>query len=95
MEEFILSAAYRGQNITKEEHDYFLEVFPPISLKFNPDWSAGFQMGEASNHREDKRSGKYRPMFHTFTYDGNHCYYQGINFASEVDSRPYVIDEPV
>ena len=87
---FDASTAERGQEVTRETYEAFFNVMPPISLKGGQGWLAGFQMGEPYCHREDARNGKWRPMFMTFTRIGEHCYYQGVNFAGEVDSRPHV-----
>lgn len=89
MKEFDISTAERGQEVTEEVYNHFLNVLPPISLKGGQGWPAGFQMGEPWRHREDTRNGRWRPMFATFTNSGDRYFYQGINFAGEVDSRPY------
>lgn len=90
IKEFDSSTAKRGQEVAPEVYEDFLCVLPPISLNGGQGCPAGFQMGEPYCHREDIRTGKWRPMFITFTRYGDRCYYQGINFAGEVDSRPYV-----
>ena len=88
--EFSISTAHRGQEVSQETYDNYLNIMPPVSLRGGQGWPAGFQVGESYCHREDARTGAWRPMFPTFTKCGDRCYYQGINFAGEVDSRPYV-----
>ena len=88
--EFDISTAKRGQEVSEEVYEHFLNIMPPISLNGGQGWPAGFQVGEPYCHRDDTRTGKWRPMFATFTSCGGRYFYQGINFAGEVDSRPYV-----
>ena len=88
--EFDVSTAQRGQEITEEVYNIYLNVMPPISLKGGQGVTAGFQMGEPYCHREDTRTGALRPMFPTFTKDNGRCFYQGLNFLGEVDSREYI-----
>lgn len=92
IKEFDPVTAERGQRVTEETYDFFLNVVPPINIKGGQGWPAGFQVGEPYCHRDDTRTGKWRPMFMTFTRSGDRFFYQGINFAGEVDSRPYVAD---
>lgn len=87
-EEFTF-AVERGQRVTQEVYENCLNVLPPIGLKGGQGYWAGFQVGEPYCHKVDQRTGKWRPMFATFTMAGNEYVYQGINFAGEVDSRPY------
>ena len=88
--EFDPGTAERGQEITADAYNDFLNLLPPISLRGGQGWSGGFQVSEPYCHREDTRTGKWRAMYMTFTRSGERCYYQGINFAGEVDSRPYI-----
>ena len=90
IKEFDPSTAERGQEVTEQVYDNFLNCMPPISLNGRQPCLAGFQVGEPYCHREDTRSGKWRPMFMTFTMSGFRYFYQGINFAGEIDSRPHV-----
>ena len=90
MPEFDISTAQRGQEVSEETYYNFLNCMPPISLKGGQGWPAGFQVGEPYCHREDARSGACRPMFGTFTCCSGRYYYQGVNFAGEVDSREHV-----
>ena len=90
IKEFDSSTAERGQEVTQEVYYDFLNVMPPISLRGGQGWYGGFQMGEPARHRMDTRSGKFRPLFMTFTCRDNRYFYQGENFAGEVDSRPYI-----
>lgn len=92
IKEFDPGTAERGQEVTEDVYDNFLNIMPPISLRGGQGWQAGFQVGEPYCHRDDTRTGKWRPMFMTFTTSGGRYYYQGINFAGEVDSWPYVAD---
>lgn len=94
IKEFDSATAERGQEITEETYYDFLDIMPPISLKGGQGWAAGFQMGEPYCHRTDTRTGKWRAMFMTFTSSGGRYFYQGINFAGEVDSRPFAKDIP-
>lgn len=86
---FNFKTAERGQEVTKEVYEHFLTIMPPISLRNGQGWAAGFQVGEAYNHVTDARTGRWRPLFATFTSSGDHYFYQGNNFAGEVDSRLY------
>lgn len=95
MQEFNISTAQRGQEVSEEVYYYFLDALPPINIKGGQGWYAGFQVGEPYCHRDDTRTGKWRPMFATFTSAGGRYYYQGINFAGEVDSRPYINETEV
>lgn len=87
---FDISTASRGQEITEEVYNNFLNCLPPIGLKGGQGWYAGFQLGEPYCHRTDVRSGKWRGMYATFTSSEGRYYYQGINFAGEVNSAPFV-----
>ena len=91
---FDISTAQRGQEITAEQYESYLSVLPPISLNGGQDCWAGFQLGEPYCHERDTRTGQFRPTYATFTNRGNRCFYQGINFAGEVDSRPYMENYP-
>lgn len=96
--EFDPSTAVRGQEVTQEVYEHFLNVLPPIRLKGGQGWYAGFQMSEPYCHRGDKRLAgskcdTWRAMYMTFTASGNRYFYQGINFAGEVDSREFVEGE--
>lgn len=90
MREFDISTAQRGQEVSQETYDNYLNIMPPIGLRGGQGWTAGFQVGEPYCHREDARSGAWRPMFATFTKCGDRCFYQGVNFAGEIDSREHV-----
>lgn len=92
MQAFDISTAQRGQEVSREVYYNFLNVMPPISIKPGQGWVAGFQVGEPYCHRTDTRTGKWRPMFATFTNSGKRYFYQGINFPMEVDSGPYVAE---
>lgn len=93
IKEFDTSTAQRGQEITEEVYYDFLNVMPPISLKGGQGVTAGFQMGEPYCHREDTRTGAWRPMHMTFTKVDGRYFYQGINFPGEVDSREHIARE--
>ena len=93
IKEFDISTAERGQEVSEEVYNNFLNLMPPISLKGGQGWVAGFQVGEPYCHRMDSRSGKWKAMFATFTASGDRYFYHGINFAGEVDSRQF-IEEP-
>ena len=95
MHEFDISTAQRGQEVSEEVYNHFLNIMPPISLNGGQGWFSGFQVGEPYCHRDDTRNGRWRPMFATFTSAGDRYFYQGINFAGEVDSRPYIKDTEV
>ena len=87
---FDVAAAERGQEVSQEVYDNFLNCMPPISLKGGQNWPAGFQVGEPYCHRTDKRTGQWRGMYPTFTSSNGRYFFQGINFAGEVDSQQYV-----
>jgi len=92
---FDIAAALRGQEITREQYEHYLNVLPPISLKGGQGcWGAGFQLGEPYSHERDTRTGQLRPTYATFTNRGDQYFYQGINFTGEVDSRPYMENCP-
>ena len=55
-------------------------------------WAGGFQVGEPHRHVEDLRTGKWRALYATFTSRDGRYFFQGYNFAGEVDSRPYMND---
>lgn len=90
MDTFDMGTADRGQEISEEVYNSFLNCMPPINLKGGQSWPAGFQVGEAYCHRTDARSGKWRGMYPTFTSSSGRYFYQGINFAGEVDSREFI-----
>lgn len=90
MDTFDMAVAKRGQEITEEVYNNFLDCMPPISLKGGQGWPAGFQLGEPYCHRTDLRTGKWRGMYATFTSGNSRYFYQGINFPGEVDSTSYV-----
>lgn len=87
---FDYATAQRGQEVSQETYDNNLNIMPPIGLRGGQGWLAGFQVGEAYCHRTDTRNGAWRPMFATFTCSGGRYFYQGVNFAGEIDSRPFV-----
>lgn len=87
---FDMANAERGQEITAEVYNNFLNCMPPIGLKGGQGWPAGFQIGEPYCHRTDTRTRKWRGMYATFTTSSGRYFYQGINFAGEVDSSTYV-----
>ncbi len=87
---FDISTARRGQEITAEQYDHYLNALPPISLKGGQGCWAGFQLSEPYSHEQDTRIGRPQPTYATFTSCGGRYFYQGINFAGEVDSRPYM-----
>ncbi len=92
---FDIAAARRGQEITEEQYNHYLNILPPISLKGGQGfWGAGFQLSEPYSHEQDTRIGRPRPTYATFTSCGSRYFYQGINFAGEVDSRPYMENYP-
>ena len=88
---FDFTTAKRGTEITEEIYDDFLNCMPPISLRGGQDCDCGFQMSEPYCHRTDTRTGQFRALFPTFVKRGGRCYYEGHNFAGEVNSRPYMI----
>lgn len=63
---FTLDTAQRGQEVTREVYESFLNVAAPISLRGGQGYLAGFQVGEAVTHKVDTRIGKYRSMHATF-----------------------------
>lgn len=89
MDTFDMGTAKRGQEITEEVYSNFLNCMPPVGLKGGQGWAAGFQLGEPYCHRTDTRTNKWRPMFATFTTSNGRYFYQGINFAGEVDSSGF------
>lgn len=86
---FTLDLAKRGQEVTQEVYESFLNVATPISLRSDQGYMAGFQVGEAVTHKVDTRIGKYRSMHATFATGGGRYYYLGVNFRGEVDSRDF------
>lgn len=86
---FDFSTAERGQEITKEVYDHFLNVLPPIFLNGGQGWAAGYQLGEPYDHSIDTRTGKWRALFATFTSCDSKYYFQGYNFVGEIDSRSH------
>ena len=82
----------RGTYGTEEVYMDALNMLPPINLHGGQGYFAGFQVGEPYCHKVDKRTGKWRPMFGTFTSNNGVFIYHGVNFAGEVDSREYAID---
>lgn len=90
---FDMATAQRGQEITEEVYNNFLNCMPPIGLQGGQGWCAGFQTGEPYCHRTDSRTGKWRPMFATFTTRAGRYFYQGVNFAGEVDSSNHIAHE--
>ena len=91
--ETIFYGAPRGSEVSEEVYNNYLNIMPPISLKGGQGACAGFQMGEPYCHRTDKRNGKWRPLFATFTTINGRFFYHGLNFAGEIDSRPYYAKE--
>lgn len=89
MDTFDMATAKCGQEITEEVYNNFLNCMPPIGLKGGQGWFAGFQLGEPYRHRTDTRTGKWRPMFATFTAGNGRYFYQGINFAGELGSSVF------
>ena len=87
---FDIATSERGQEITEEVYLNFLNVMPPISLKGGQGWPAGFQVSEPYCHRTDSRTGRWSGMYATFTSCNQRYFYQGINFAGEVNSVPYI-----
>ena len=88
--DFDITIAQRGQEITRGWYEYYLNILPPISLKGGQGCLAGFQVSEPYSDERDTCTGRLRPTYSTFTNSGNQYFYQGINFAGEVDSRPYM-----
>ncbi len=82
----LTEVAERGDEVSQEIYDNMLNIMPPISLRGGQGYYAGFQVGEAYCHKEDKE-GRFRPQFMTFVKSEDKCYYMGINFAGYVDSR--------
>ena len=77
-----------------EQYESYLSVLPPISLNGGQGYWAGFQLGEPYSHERDTRTGQFRPTYATFINRGEQYFYQGINFAGEIDSRPYMENCP-
>lgn len=92
LQEFLYETARRGQEISEETYYDQLNLLPPISLKGGQGWAGGFQVGEPHRHVEDLRTGKWRALYATFTSRDGRYFFQGYNFAGEVDSRPYMND---
>lgn len=90
LQEFDVSTAQRGQEITEEVYNNFFNAMPPIHLSGGQGVTAGFQMNEPYCHREDTRTGAWRPMYMTFTKSDGRYFYQGINFTGEIDSRDHI-----
>lgn len=93
MDDFSCSTANRGDEVSREVYEWFLNILPPINLKGGQGWPAGFQVGEPYCHRTDVRTDRWRAMYHTFTSSNGRYYFQGVNFAGEVDSRQFVDKE--
>lgn len=90
MDTFDMAVAKRGQEITEEVYNHFLNCMPPIGLRSGQGCAAGFQLGEPYCHRTDLRNGKWRGMYATFTSSSGRYFYQGINFPGEIDSTTHV-----
>ena len=90
MDTFDMAVAKRGQEVTEEVYNHFLNCMPPIGLRECQGYSAGFQVGEPYQHRTDLRTGRWRGMYATFTSGNGKYFYQGINFPGEINSTAYV-----
>lgn len=92
MKEFSYETARRGQEVSRETYYDQLNMLPPISLHGGQGWAGGFQVSAPHSHVEDVRTGQWRALYATFTSRDGRYFYQGYNFAGEVDSRPYIGD---
>ena len=90
MRKFSYDTAVRGQEISKDHYYQQLNMFPPISIRGRQGSRGGFQVSDPRSHVEDLRTGRWRGLYATFTCSSGHYYFQGYNFAGEVDSRPYI-----
>lgn len=90
VQEFSYETAVRGQEISEEEYYKQLDLLPPISLRAGQGWAGGFQTSGPWSHAEDLKTGQWRGLYATFTSSGGRYFFQGYNFAGEVDSRPYL-----
>lgn len=94
IKEFAYSSAERGQEVTPETYDHFLNVLPPIRLKGGQPTSngnlvfGGFQVSEAYSDYKDK-TGNYRPVYATFVSRDGRYFFEGFNFRGEVDSETF------
>ena len=91
LKNFSFGTAKRGDIVTEEVYDTFLNVAIPRNIKGGCGYCAGYQMGGSGyQDRLDTRTGTLRPMFATFgiTPTGEHVYL-GINFAYEVNSDAF------
>ena len=81
-----------GSEMGIRNRDYYEQrnMLPPISMRGGQGWGGGFQISEPRSHVEDLRTGRWRGLYATFTCSSGHYYFQGYNFAGEVDSRPYI-----
>lgn len=90
MQVFSYQAAVRGQEISEETYYEQLNISSPISLKGGQGWPGGFQVGVPYSHEQDARTGTRRALYATFVCAEGRYFFQGYNFAGEVDSRPYL-----
>ncbi len=94
IKEFAYRSAERGQEVTAETFDHFLNVLPPIRLKSGQRTRdgnmvfGGFQVSEAYTDYKDK-CGAYRPVYATFVSRDGRYYFEGFNFRGEVNSEMY------
>lgn len=94
IKEFNFESAERGQEVTEQVFDRFLNILPPIRLnggqatKDGHPVYGGFQVGEAHSDYKDA-NGNYSPVYATFTSRGGRYYFEGYNFRGEVNSETF------
>jgi hypothetical protein len=80
--EWNTETAKRGDEITEEIYDNFLNALPPAYWR-----GSLFQMGEPHDTRFDQSKNKWRETYLTFAKDGGKYLYLGENFRGETDSK--------
>jgi hypothetical protein len=80
--EWNTKTAKRGDEITEEIYENFLNVLPPAF------WRGGvFQVGEPHDTRLDQNNNKWRDTYLTFAKQGAQFFYLGENFRGETESN--------
>lgn len=88
---FDSSTAMAGDLVEEQVVENFMNALPPVRYSM-----ACAQLGEPYSHKQDERTGEWRPTFLTFRKAGNDVWeYRGKCFAGEVEERgreiPYVV----